>query len=161
MAYPAQRATIAEAAASVIRAASLRQGKQFEISFRCEWDEDAQQITAATPVFRGNCATTMYLSHQYTFGDMALHTHPSGQLEPSDPDLESAAAAATRGVGFAICDPSGDELFVVTTPRDVAGRKQKLHPSAQAWHSKKRSRRFSLFGYHFELSVYPPYPASP
>lgn len=161
MANPAQRATIAEAAASVIRAASLRQGAQFEVAFRCEWDDDAQQITSAVPVFRGSRSKTMYVSHQYAIGDVMLHTHPTGAaIEPSEADLDCAATAAHRGVGFAICDVSGDELFVITTPRDVAVHKLYERPELQAWQRKKRHRRFRLFGYHLEVTLYPNYPAS-
>jgi ATP-dependent DNA helicase DinG len=44
---------------------------------------------------------------------MLLHNHPSGNLEPSDPDLQVAAKMHDQGVGFAITDNDASELYVV------------------------------------------------
>jgi ATP-dependent DNA helicase DinG len=46
-------------------------------------------------------------------GQMVLHNHPSGVLEPSPPDLHVAARLHDGGVGFGILNNSADELYVV------------------------------------------------
>ncbi len=52
-------------------------------------------------------------------GEMLLHNHPSGHLEPSGADLNVAARLHDGGVGFGIITNAGDALYVVVeVPRD-------------------------------------------
>ena len=48
--------------------------------------------------------------------DIAIHNHPSGSLEPSDPDLEVAAVLGNEGVAFAIISNDASEQYLVTRP---------------------------------------------
>jgi ATP-dependent DNA helicase DinG len=46
-------------------------------------------------------------------GELLLHNHPSGHLEPSEPDLQVAVKMHDMGVGFAITDNDASQLYVV------------------------------------------------
>jgi ATP-dependent DNA helicase DinG len=46
-------------------------------------------------------------------GEMVLHNHPSGVLEPSGADLAVALRLHDNGVGFGIIDNSASQLYVV------------------------------------------------
>jgi ATP-dependent DNA helicase DinG len=48
-----------------------------------------------------------------TRGEMLIHNHPSGNLEPSDPDMNVASRLHDDGIGFAIVDNAASELYVV------------------------------------------------
>ncbi len=149
------RPTIAEAARTSIQIASLRQGWQFEVSFRCEWDAATQQITTAEPVFRGHERATRFISSQYRVGQLMLHTHPSGAIAPSEADLDAAASAAGYGVGFAICDTGGETLFLVTAPEDVGLYGFPPTPAQTAWYAAIKRWQLKLFGRSIDLTLYP------
>src|SRR5690349_11415901 len=52
-------------------------------------------------------------------GEMLLHNHPSGVLDPSVADLNVAAHLHDAGTGFGILNNSATELYVVVeVPRD-------------------------------------------
>lgn len=148
------RPSLAPAAAEAIRLAGLRQGPEFEIVFRCTWDDTAQTVTSAVPVFRGSRNKALFLAQQFLCGEMMLHTHPSGPIEPSELDLDAAASAAAHGVGFAITDPLAERLFLVTTPFDVTPRTTRT-PTMDAWYAAIRRWHVTLFGRPIDLTVYP------
>ena len=53
-------------------------------------------------------------------GEMLVHNHPSGVLEPSDADLEIAVRMHDGGIGFGIIDNDARELYVVVeVPREA------------------------------------------
>jgi ATP-dependent DNA helicase DinG len=49
-------------------------------------------------------------------GQVVLHNHPSGTLQPSSADLEVASRLYDNGLGFAIVDNAATELYVVLEP---------------------------------------------
>ncbi len=49
-------------------------------------------------------------------GEILLHNHPSGLLEPSDADLGIAAICGRSGIGFAIHDNACKKAYVVVEP---------------------------------------------
>lgn len=49
-------------------------------------------------------------------GDILMHNHPSGELDPSVADLDVASVCAKSGIGFAIHDNSCRKFFVVVEP---------------------------------------------
>jgi ATP-dependent DNA helicase DinG len=52
-------------------------------------------------------------------GEMLLHNHPSGNLEPSGPDMDIAARMHDDGIGFGITNNDGSDLYVVVeVPRE-------------------------------------------
>ena len=70
-------------------------------------------LTGARAVARGTCRLRAGAARAARRGEMLLHNHPSGRLEPSMADLSIAARAHDGGIGFGIVDNSGERLYVV------------------------------------------------
>ena len=109
--------------AGEIRAAGGR-----EVSFVADVDEEGV-ITAARAVARGTVQMVLALPGVARRGQMLLHNHPSGNLEPSEPDLAVAARLHDGGVGFGIIDNAAERLYVVVEVPH-AQKIQRLDPYA-------------------------------
>lgn len=108
-------------AASAVRVAIKLAGGN-EVCFVCTVDDD-QLITTARVVFRGDVRSVLALPGVAERGELMLHNHPSGLLEPSDADLEVAARIHGNGVGFAIVDNEATRVYVVAeVPRSKEKR---------------------------------------
>lgn len=66
-------------------------------------------------------------------GEILLHNHPSGSLEPSDADLALAARVYEAGLGTGIVDNEAGSLYVVVEPPAPKTRNE-LDPEAAARH---------------------------
>jgi ATP-dependent DNA helicase DinG len=99
------------AAAGAVRAAIRLAGGR-EVCFVCSMDADGNVATARV-VARGDSTTVLALPGFAKAGEMLLHNHPSGGLDPSEPDLQVAARMHYIGVGFAITNNDASELYVV------------------------------------------------
>jgi ATP-dependent DNA helicase DinG len=89
-----------------------------EVSFVAEVDRDGV-VTAARVVARGTVDMVLAVPGAACRGQMLLHNHPSGRLDPSPADLNVAAVLHDGGVGFGIIDNGATELYVVVeVPRD-------------------------------------------
>ncbi|HEY6826114.1 MAG TPA: JAB domain-containing protein, partial [Gemmatimonadaceae bacterium] len=104
-------ARISSAAAVAMRAAIRLAGGR-EVCFVCTLD-DAGTIQTARVVSRGDARSVLALPGFANRGEMLVHNHPSGLLEPSNPDLEVAARIHDDGVGFGIVDNAVSDLYVV------------------------------------------------
>jgi ATP-dependent DNA helicase DinG len=98
-------------AAAAIRAAIGLAGGR-EVCFACTLDEGGV-VRSARVVSRGDVKSVLALPGFAERGEMLVHNHPSGLLEPSGPDLEIAARIYANGVGFGIVDNAATELYVV------------------------------------------------
>ena len=106
-----------KSAASAVRAAIRLAGGR-EVCFVCTSDGEGVLETARV-VSRGNVQSVLALPGVAKRGEMLVHNHPSGWLEPSDADLQIAARLYDGGVGFAICDNEATDLYVVVeVPRE-------------------------------------------
>jgi ATP-dependent DNA helicase DinG len=83
-----------------------------EVSFVAELDRDGI-VTAARTVARGTVSEVLALPGVARRGEMLLHNHPSGNLEPSGADLHVAARLHDDGVGFGILRNDATDLYVV------------------------------------------------
>ncbi len=83
-----------------------------EVSFAAEVDAQGV-ITGVRPVARGTAEAVLALPGVALPGEMALHNHPSGVLEPSDADLNVAARLYEAGIGFGIINNDASALYVV------------------------------------------------
>src|SRR5690348_5123263 len=83
-----------------------------EVCFVCTLDEEGV-IRTARVVSRGDAESVIALPGFAQRGEMLVHNHPSGLLEPSDQDLEIAARIHGDGIGFGIVDNFATELYVV------------------------------------------------
>jgi ATP-dependent DNA helicase DinG len=89
-----------------------------EVSFVAQMDRDGV-ITAARAVARGTADMVLALPGGADRGEVLLHNHPSGLLEPSAADLNVAAGLHDAGVGFGILSNDASDLYmVVEVPRE-------------------------------------------
>lgn len=84
-----------------------------EVCFVATVDGDGR-ITQARTVARGTPDMVLALPGVASQGEMLLHNHPGGPLEPSSADLTIAATLHDAGVGFGIIDNDAGDLYVVT-----------------------------------------------
>ncbi|HEY7192703.1 MAG TPA: helicase C-terminal domain-containing protein [Gemmatimonadales bacterium] len=83
-----------------------------EVSFVARADANGT-LTDARVVARGTIDAVLALPGVAQRGDMLIHNHPSGFLEPSGADLHVAARLHDEGVGFGIVDNDVATLYVV------------------------------------------------
>ena len=89
-----------------------------EVCFACQVGADGV-ITGARPVARGDVSSVLALPGFAQRGEMLVHNHPSGVLEPSGPDMEIAARVHGDGIGFGIIDNAVSRIYVVVeVPRE-------------------------------------------
>lgn len=75
--------------------------------------DDEGMITTVRVASRGDIRSVLALPGIAERGDMLLHNHPSGLLEPSDADMEVASRVHLNGVGFGIIDNGATRVYVV------------------------------------------------
>lgn len=102
---------LASRVATSIRTAIHMAGGR-EVCFVGVMDE-AGVLQSVRPVARGDARSVLALPGFARRGEVLVHNHPSGLLEPSDTDLEVAARLHDDGVGFAIVDNEATRLYVV------------------------------------------------
>ena len=83
-----------------------------EVSFVAAVDRDGV-VTSARAVARGTVDCVLALPGVAKRGEMLLHNHPSGRLDPSGADLHVAATLHDGGVGFGIINNAATDLYVV------------------------------------------------
>jgi hypothetical protein len=111
-----RKPSVSEAACSVMVAAIARY-PEHEHVFTCNWDPSTQTITAAELLVRGMRDQAFAMAADFPPNAMAVHNHPTGQVEPSTKDLDCAQMLAGHGIGFAIVNNLASEVFVVREPR--------------------------------------------
>jgi ATP-dependent DNA helicase DinG len=102
---------LAPAARARLRAEIAAAGGR-EVSFVATVDGDGV-VTEARPVARGTVDAVLALPGVAGRGEMLLHNHPSGVLEPSQADLSVAARLHDAGIGFGIVDNEATAVYVV------------------------------------------------
>jgi ATP-dependent DNA helicase DinG len=112
-----------------------------EVSFVARLDGNGR-IVEARVAARGTVDAVLALPGIAARGELLLHNHPSGVLDPSGADLAVAARLHDGGVGFGIVDNAVTELYVVVEvpqarsvvrldPLDVAGTLSERGPVAR------------------------------
>jgi ATP-dependent DNA helicase DinG len=110
--------------------AAIRLAGGREVCFVSTLDEDGVVQTARV-VARGDVGSVLALPGFARRGEMLLHNHPSGLLEPSGADYDVAARMHDEGIGFGIVDNDARALYVVVeVPREDAT--VRLDPTAVA-----------------------------
>ena len=80
----------------------------------CIGHTDAEQVVVDLEVLaRGNREAVPAILQACRPGDVIIHNHPSGRLEPSDPDLAIAGNLGSLGVGFYIVDNRVKKIYRV------------------------------------------------
>jgi ATP-dependent DNA helicase DinG len=65
---------------------------------------------------RGNRRAVPALLQVPRPGEVVIHNHPSGQLQPSDADIDVASALGNNGVGAYLVNNSVTKLYVIVEP---------------------------------------------
>ena len=65
---------------------------------------------------RGNRHAVPAILDAAKTGNVVVHNHPSGNLEPSPQDVAVASAFGNKGVGFYIVDSGVENVYVVVEP---------------------------------------------
>jgi len=99
-----------KAALAIKAAIKLAHGR--EVCFVCAVDDEGV-VRSARVVARGDVGKVLALPGFAQRGEMLVHNHPSGILEPSEQDLEIAARVHDDGIGFGIVDNLATDLYVV------------------------------------------------
>ncbi|MGQ0765717.1 MAG: helicase C-terminal domain-containing protein [Gemmatimonadota bacterium] len=116
---PERPSTLFSSTARAAVRAAIRLAGGREVCFVCTVGEDGEVVTARV-VARGDATSVLALPGFAQRGELLLHNHPSGNLDPSDADLHIAAKMHDCGVGFAITDNFARELYVVLeVPREA------------------------------------------
>jgi ATP-dependent DNA helicase DinG len=105
---------LTKSAAGTIRR-EIERAKGNEVCFIAEVSESGA-VKGPRAVARGNRTAVLAAVREAEWGTLVIHNHPSGTLEPSDPDLSVAADLYAQGIGLAICDNEARELYVVMEP---------------------------------------------
>src|SRR5947208_7709255 len=126
---PPSKSRLVAPAASAMRAAIALAGGR-EVCFVCTVDDDGIVQTARV-VARGDVGSVLALPGFARRGEMLVHNHPSGLLEPSGPDYDVAARMHDEGVGFGIIDNLAAQLYVVVEVPKTESLKQ-LDPTGVA-----------------------------
>jgi ATP-dependent DNA helicase DinG len=83
--------------------------------------DDKGVVQTARVAARGDPGQVLALPGFARKGEMLIHNHPSGELQPSNADLEIAAKMHDDGIGFAIIDNEASRIYVVVeVPRTTA-----------------------------------------
>jgi ATP-dependent DNA helicase DinG len=105
---------LTKAAGRAIRA-EIERAKGNEVCFIAAVAENGA-VKAVRAVARGHRTAVLAAARDAEPGGLLIHNHPTGDLEPSDADLEVAAELYAQGLGLAICDNEALELYVVVEP---------------------------------------------
>jgi ATP-dependent DNA helicase DinG len=92
-----------------------------EVCFLAEVTPD-RRIVHPRAVARGNHQAVLAASRDARAGEILLHNHPSGNLEPSEPDMILAARVYEAGLGTAITDNQAEGLYVLVEPPEPRER---------------------------------------
>ena len=101
---------------------TIREARGNEVFFlgRLSWSQEGRTRVALLEdvdvVAQGNSYSVPAIISRARGWDIAIHNHPGGSLEPSDPDIEVASVLGNEGVAFAIISSDATEHYVVTAP---------------------------------------------
>jgi ATP-dependent DNA helicase DinG len=80
----------------------------------CIGRTDAEQLVVDVEILaRGNREAVPAILQACRPGDVIIHNHPSGQLQPSEPDLAIAGNLGAMGVGFYIVNNQVNKVYRV------------------------------------------------
>lgn len=86
-----------------------------EVFFLGRTDE-SRVVIEVEALARGSRDAVAAIMISVSFGDVVIHNHPSGNLTPSQADLEIAAVLGNQGVGFYIVDNSVGHCYQAVSP---------------------------------------------
>ena len=73
-------------------------------------------VTKIDVIARGSDSSVAAVIHLANYGDVFIHNHPAGKIEPSDADVEVSSIAARSGVASFIVDNEVHQIYVLVEP---------------------------------------------
>jgi len=73
-------------------------------------------VTKTDVVARGSDSSVAAVIHLANYGDVIIHNHPTGGVEPSEADVEIASISARSGVASFIINNDASKIYVVVEP---------------------------------------------
>lgn len=67
-------------------------------------------------IARGSKVAVPAIITRASNGDVVIHNHPSGDLTPSNADMDIASICGNQGIGFTIIDNNADRCYLVVAP---------------------------------------------
>ncbi|MDD5106011.1 MAG: DEAD/DEAH box helicase, partial [Desulfuromonadaceae bacterium] len=93
----------------------IRQAKGNEVFFIGQTNIDGI-IYETEAIARGTKVAVPAIVTRASTGDVVIHNHPSGKLEPSGADMDIASVCGNQGIGFAIIDNECTRCYQVVAP---------------------------------------------
>ena len=93
----------------------IKQAKGNEVFFIGSTNVDGI-IYEAEAIARGTKVAVPAIITRASGGDVVIHNHPSGDLEPSSADMDIASVCGNQGIGFAIIDNNCTRCYLVVAP---------------------------------------------
>jgi ATP-dependent DNA helicase DinG len=93
----------------------ITEAKGNEVFFRGKLN-DEKIVESAQVLARGNREMVPAIMQAISPGDVVIHNHPSGGLEPSNADLSVASQLGNKSVGFYIINNSASQIYVAVEP---------------------------------------------
>jgi ATP-dependent DNA helicase DinG len=75
--------------------------------------DDERRVVEVEVLARGSSEAVPAILQLCRYGDVVIHNHPSGHLQPSGADLEIASRLGALGVGFHIVDNPVEKVYRV------------------------------------------------
>jgi ATP-dependent DNA helicase DinG len=94
---------------------TIKKSSGNEVFFVGSLDEDGI-VDGIKVVARGNGYSVPAIVDSAESGDVVIHNHPSGNLTPSDQDIQMAGLFGNQGVGFYIVNNDISRVYVVVEP---------------------------------------------
>ena len=96
-------------------AGAIEDARGNEVFFVANLDGEGK-IVEVEVASRGHESAVPVISSAVDHAEVLIHNHPSGNLTPSDPDLDIASRTAESGLGFYIVNNEATEVYVVVEP---------------------------------------------
>jgi ATP-dependent DNA helicase DinG len=91
---------------------AIREAGGNEVFFLGRTDADLKVVEAEV-LARGSQEAVPAILQACSYGDVVIHNHPSGVLQPSGADIEVASRLGSLGVGFYIVDNRAERVYKV------------------------------------------------
>lgn len=119
-----------------------------EVFFLGRTDE-AKVVVEVEALARGNRDMVAAILIAASFGDVVIHNHPSGNLTPSDADMEIASILGNQGVGFYIVDNSVERCYQAVSPFAPKSLELLSYPEIERFFSSGGILSKNLKGYEY------------
>jgi len=109
--------------------------------------DDARLVVEVEALARGNRDAVAAIMIATSFGDVVIHNHPSGNLTPSQADIEIASILGNQGVGFYIIDNRAERVNLVVAPFARKSVERLSYPEIERFYAPDGTLSRALPGY--------------